>query len=91
MNPRVVDWLGHVLPHFVASAIAPTWFTMVALAGLVSLVWMLAVARRHGIASPGSAGARSTAEGRCAGSIDRGAIASIVLWVLRRRRSPRAS
>nr|HEX4316508.1 prolipoprotein diacylglyceryl transferase family protein [Kofleriaceae bacterium] len=61
MNPRVIDWLDNFLPHVVSSALAPTWFTCVAVAGLVALIWMLVVAKRQGI--------------------DRGAIASVVLWV----------
>src|SRR4051812_5828640 len=48
------------MPTHVAALIAPSWFTMVGLAGLVTLGVMLVLARRHGI--------------------DRGAVASIVLW-----------
>ena len=61
MNPRVVQWLDGFLPHSVAVTLAPGWFFCIGLAGLVSLAWMLALARRH--------------------RIDRGAVATIVLWV----------
>ncbi len=49
MRPHVIAWLDGFLPHGVASAIAPSWFTCVGLAGLVTLFAMLFVARRHGI------------------------------------------
>ena len=47
MRPHVVHWLESVLPGGIASAIAPTWFTCVGLAGVVALLAMLAIARRH--------------------------------------------
>jgi len=47
MRPHVVHWLEAVLPGSVASALAPTWFTCVGLAGVVALFAMLSLARRH--------------------------------------------
>ena len=47
MRPHLVSWLEAVLPGSVASALAPTWFTCVGLAGIVTLFVMLSVARRH--------------------------------------------
>jgi len=47
MRPHVVHWLEAVLPGSVASALAPTWFTCIGLAGAVALFAMLSLARRH--------------------------------------------
>ena len=60
MRPHLVEWLDGFMPHGIASTIAPSWFTCIGLAGLVTLFAMLAVARRIGI--------------------DRGVVASMVLW-----------
>src|SRR5689334_22892846 len=49
MRPHVVRWLDTLLPDGVASVLAPSWFTCVGLAGVVSLFVMLAVAHRHRI------------------------------------------
>ncbi|HEX4416761.1 MAG TPA: prolipoprotein diacylglyceryl transferase family protein, partial [Kofleriaceae bacterium] len=49
MRPHVVSWLEGFLPGNVAALIAPTWFTCVGLAGVVTLFLMLAIARRHRI------------------------------------------
>ena len=49
MRPHVVHWLEAILPGGLASALAPTWFTCVGLAGIATLFAMLAVARRHRI------------------------------------------
>jgi len=43
MRPHVVHWLEAVFPGGVASALAPTWFTCVGLAGVVALFAMLAI------------------------------------------------
>jgi phosphatidylglycerol:prolipoprotein diacylglycerol transferase len=49
MRPHVLHWLeGFVRPD-VANAIAPSWFMCVGLAGLVSLILIVALARRRGI------------------------------------------
>ncbi|HVV85789.1 MAG TPA: prolipoprotein diacylglyceryl transferase family protein [Kofleriaceae bacterium] len=48
MRSHVVAWLARWFPPAVAQALAPTWFTMVGLAGLVSLWVMLRHARRDG-------------------------------------------
>jgi prolipoprotein diacylglyceryl transferase len=53
MRPHVVHWLEQFVRPDVASLFAPTWFTCVGLAGLVTLVLMLVRARRHGI-DPGA-------------------------------------
>ena len=47
MRPHVVHWLEGLLPGNLASALAPTWFTCVGLAGVVALLAMRAIARRH--------------------------------------------
>ncbi|HVV83138.1 MAG TPA: prolipoprotein diacylglyceryl transferase family protein, partial [Kofleriaceae bacterium] len=49
MRPHVVAWLAQLLPRDVAALVAPTWFTCVGLAGLVTLLLMVRLARRHGI------------------------------------------
>ncbi|HEX3481480.1 MAG TPA: prolipoprotein diacylglyceryl transferase family protein [Kofleriaceae bacterium] len=49
MRPYVVHWLERLVPGGAASALAPTWFTCVGLAGVVALFAMLAIARRHRI------------------------------------------
>ena len=49
MRPIVVDWLARVLPYDIAAALAPGWFTMVGLAGLVTLLWMMRIARKNRI------------------------------------------
>ena len=53
MRPHVVHWLDGLVPGSVASALAPTWFTCVGLAGVIALLAMLAIARRHRI-DPGA-------------------------------------
>lgn len=67
MRPYLITWLEQFMPSHVAAAIAPSWFTCVGLAGLVGLLVMLVIAKRHG--------ARADA-----GGIDRGMVASAVLW-----------
>jgi prolipoprotein diacylglyceryltransferase len=47
MRPHLVHWLDSFLPGGIAAVIAPTWFTCVGLAGAVTLLAMLAIARRH--------------------------------------------
>ncbi|HET9626404.1 MAG TPA: prolipoprotein diacylglyceryl transferase family protein, partial [Kofleriaceae bacterium] len=42
-----MTWLAGFVPSSVAGLIAPTWFTCVGIAGVVTLFVMLAVARRH--------------------------------------------
>jgi phosphatidylglycerol:prolipoprotein diacylglycerol transferase len=42
-----VAWLDGLLPSGIAELVAPTWFTCVGVAGLVTLFVMLAVARRN--------------------------------------------
>ena len=49
MRPYIVHWLEPLVPGGAASALAPTWFTCVGLAGVVALFAMLAIARRHRI------------------------------------------
>ena len=49
MRPHVVHWLEGFLPANVASTIAPSWFTMVGLAGVVTLLVMMARARKNQI------------------------------------------
>jgi prolipoprotein diacylglyceryltransferase len=49
VRPIVVDLLARILPYDVAATIAPGWFTMVGLAGLVTLFWMMRIARRNAI------------------------------------------
>ena len=49
MRPHVVSWLESFLPGNVAALVAPTWFTCVGLAGVVTLFLMLVIARRHRI------------------------------------------
>src|SRR4029079_2467836 len=56
MRPHVVHWLEGILPGGAASAIAPTWFTCVGLAGVVTLFAMLAIAQRHRIDAGAMAG-----------------------------------
>ena len=51
MRSHVVSWLDGFLPHHISSLIAPSWFTCVGLAGLVTLILMLVLARRRGIDS----------------------------------------
>ncbi|MCW5805180.1 MAG: prolipoprotein diacylglyceryl transferase [Deltaproteobacteria bacterium] len=48
MRQHVVDWLSGYVPYEVAATIAPTWFTCVGMAGLVTLLVMMFVARRRG-------------------------------------------
>jgi phosphatidylglycerol:prolipoprotein diacylglycerol transferase len=45
----VLHWLAHHMRADVASALAPSWFTCVGLAGVAALVLMLVLARRRGI------------------------------------------
>jgi prolipoprotein diacylglyceryltransferase len=54
MRPHLVHWLDRILPEGIASVLAPTWFTCVGLAGVITLFVMLAVSRRHRI-EPGIA------------------------------------
>ena len=49
MRAHVVDWLAQFMPHDLASLLAPTWFTMVGIAGLATLLWMLRIGKREGI------------------------------------------
>lgn len=51
MRPIVVHWLEQYLSPGAASLLAPTWFTCIGVAGLVSLGLMLVLARRRGIES----------------------------------------
>ena len=46
MRPHLVSWLEGVMPSSWAALLAPTWFTGVGLAGVISLFWMLRNARR---------------------------------------------
>jgi len=49
VRAHVVAWLAQWLPLDVARLIAPTWYTMVGIAGLLTLVVLLRHARRDGI------------------------------------------
>ena len=49
MRPHVVQWLETFLPSGVASALAPSWFTCVGLAGVTCLFVMIAIGKRHDI------------------------------------------
>ena len=49
MRPNVIHWLEGFLPANVASIIAPSWFTCVGLAGVVTLLLLRRSARREGI------------------------------------------
>jgi prolipoprotein diacylglyceryltransferase len=49
VRPHVLHWLQHHMPADVASILAPSWFTCAGLAGLVTLLLMLVLARRRGI------------------------------------------
>lgn len=49
MRPHVVTWLDQFLPHHISLLVAPTWFTCIGLAGLVTLLLMVRIARRRGI------------------------------------------
>jgi phosphatidylglycerol:prolipoprotein diacylglycerol transferase len=51
VRPHVVHWLEHYLRPDLADAFAPTWFMCVGIAGLVSLILMLVLARRRGLES----------------------------------------
>jgi MYXO-CTERM domain-containing protein len=53
VRPHIVHWLEQFVRPDVASLFAPTWFTCVGVAGVVTLVLMLVRARRHGI-DPGA-------------------------------------
>jgi prolipoprotein diacylglyceryltransferase len=53
MRPHLVAWLDGIMPWHVATLIAPSWFTAVGLAGVVTLLVMVALARRHRI-DPGA-------------------------------------
>ena len=48
MRPHLVHWLDHLLPPHVAALLAPTWFTLVGLAGAIALILILRAARRTG-------------------------------------------
>jgi prolipoprotein diacylglyceryltransferase len=52
VRPHVVAWLDRLLPHDVAAALAPSWFTCVGIAGLVTLLLLLRAGRRAGIPAP---------------------------------------
>jgi prolipoprotein diacylglyceryltransferase len=47
MRPHVVHWLDGIVPGPIAALLAPSWFTCVGLAGIATLLVMLAIARRH--------------------------------------------
>lgn len=49
MRPHVVAWLDQFFAHEVSLLIAPTWFTCIGLAGLVTLMLMMRRARSHAI------------------------------------------
>ncbi len=49
MRPHVVHWLEGFMPTGVASALAPSWFTCVGLAGVTCLFVMIAIGKRHDI------------------------------------------
>jgi prolipoprotein diacylglyceryltransferase len=49
VRPELVAVLSRLMPGPIAEVVAPTWFTMVGLAGVVALGWMLRAARRAGI------------------------------------------
>ena len=49
MRPYVVAWLERFLPPAVAQVLAPTWFTMVGVAGLLTLLVLLRRARADGV------------------------------------------
>lgn len=44
-----MEWLDRFLPHDLALLLAPTWFTFVGLAGLVTLLVMMRTAKRDGV------------------------------------------
>ena len=50
MRPHVVAWLAAWMPDGLAPWLAPTWFTCVGVAGLVALLALRSVARRHHVA-----------------------------------------
>jgi prolipoprotein diacylglyceryltransferase len=49
MRPYVLHWLDEFVRPDVANAVAPTWFMCIGLAGLASLILIVALARRRGI------------------------------------------
>ena len=49
MRPVVVDWLSRFMPAHVAELVAPGWFTCIGIAGVVTLLWMLAIGKRQRI------------------------------------------
>ena len=49
MRPYVVAWLERFLPASLAQVLAPTWFTMVGVAGLLTLLVLLRRARQDGL------------------------------------------
>ena len=49
MRPHLVAWLDGFFARDLALLLAPSWFTCVGLAGLVTLFVMLRLARRHGV------------------------------------------
>ncbi len=53
MRPHVLHWLEHYLRADLADLLAPSWFTCIGFAGLATLIAMLLLARRRGIA-PGT-------------------------------------
>jgi prolipoprotein diacylglyceryltransferase len=53
VRPYVLHWLEGYLREDLADLLAPSWFTCVGFAGLVTLIAMLVVARRRGI-DPGT-------------------------------------
>lgn len=60
MRPQLVAWLEQWLPPGVAQALAPTWFTMVGLAGLLCLWSLVRHARRDRLDPPLDPGAVAT-------------------------------
>jgi hypothetical protein len=42
----LVDWLAQVMPRSWALLVAPTWFTMIGVAGVITLLLMLRGARK---------------------------------------------
>ena len=49
MRSHLVEWLDAFMSRDLALLLAPTWFTMVGLAGLVTLLVMVRMARRAGV------------------------------------------
>ncbi|MCB9562561.1 MAG: prolipoprotein diacylglyceryl transferase [Kofleriaceae bacterium] len=49
MRPALVDWMARFMSRDLALILAPTWFTFVGLAGVITLLLMLRAARRAGV------------------------------------------